>query len=100
MNVKYNPEAKFEIEVHELPFRRTERGRQLMARVYQPLGAGPFPVLLDLHGGRGTTRIASPTSRWRALAASGVLVALDRPDARARGALPRLGRTRTTACAG
>ena len=22
-----------------------------MARVYQPQGAGPFPVLLDLHGG-------------------------------------------------
>ena len=26
-------------------------GRVLMARVYQPKGTGPFPTVLDLHGG-------------------------------------------------
>ena len=74
--MNYNPEAKFEIEVHELPFRRTERGRQLMARVYQPLGAGPFPVLLDLHGGawNDKDRFANEPMA-RAISASGVLVA-------------------------
>src|SRR6185503_4027754 len=74
--MNYNPEAKFEIEVHELPFRRTERGRQLMARVYQPLGAGPFPALLDLHGGawNDKDRFANEPMA-RAIAASGVLVA-------------------------
>jgi acetyl esterase/lipase len=76
MKLHYDPKAKFDIEVHELPFRRTARGRQLMARVYQPLGAGPFPVLLDLHGGawNDKDRFANEPMA-RAVAASGVLVA-------------------------
>jgi acetyl esterase/lipase len=76
MKTAYDPHAKFDIEVHELPFRRTERGRQLMARVYQPLGDGPFPVLLDLHGGawNDKDRFANEPMA-RAVAASGVLVA-------------------------
>jgi hypothetical protein len=49
--VPYDPAAKFSRQITEMPFRRTEAGRQLMARVYQPEGAGPFAVLLDLHGG-------------------------------------------------
>jgi len=76
MTTPYDPKAKFDIEVHDLPFRRTARGRQLMARVYQPLGAGPFPVLLDLHGGawNDKDRFANEPMA-RAVAASGVLVA-------------------------
>jgi len=64
------------LEVFEVPFRRTARGRQLVARVYQPLGAGPFPALLDLHGGawNNKDRFANETMD-RAVAASGVLVA-------------------------
>src|SRR5882757_9647854 len=52
-NVKtaYNPAAKFEIKVREVEFRRNAAGRQLMARIYQLQGAGPFPTVLDLHGG-------------------------------------------------
>src|SRR5687768_2465640 len=77
--------ARYELEVHELPFRRNARGRQLMARVYQPLGPGPlgpgpsgpgpFPALLDLHGGawNAKDRFANETMD-RVLAASGVLV--------------------------
>ncbi|OLE85120.1 MAG: hypothetical protein AUF76_01670 [Acidobacteria bacterium 13_1_20CM_2_65_9] len=47
----------------------------LMARIYQPNGAGPFPTLLDLHGGawNGKDRHAEEPMD-RALAASGVLV--------------------------
>jgi acetyl esterase len=64
-----------DLEVHEVPFRRTARGRQLMARVYQPLGKGPFPALLDLHGGawNNKDRFANE-SMDRVVAASGVLV--------------------------
>ena len=101
MKIAYDPKAKFEIEVHELPFRRNERGRQLMARVYQPLGAGPFPVLLDLHGGawNAKDRFADEPMA-RALAASGVLVApIDLTLAPEAPTRPRC-RTRTTACAG
>jgi len=75
MRTAYDPKAKFPLEVHEVPFRRNVRGRQLMARVYQPLGAGPFPALLDLHGGawNNKDRFANETMD-RVIASSGVLV--------------------------
>ena len=46
-----------------------------MARVYQPKGPGPYPVLLDLHGGawNNKDRLANEPMA-RAVAASGVLV--------------------------
>jgi len=71
----YDPHAKFDLKVFEVEFRRTPKGRQLMARIYQPQGAGPFPTLLDLHGGawnRKDRRANEPMDR--AIASSGVLV--------------------------
>ena len=50
----YDTGAKFELTVSEVEYRRTAQGRSLMARIYQPLGTGPFPVVLDLHGGGWT----------------------------------------------
>lgn len=50
MTATYNPAAKFELKVWEVEFRKTPK-RTLMARIYQPQGTGPFPTLLDLHGG-------------------------------------------------
>ncbi len=75
MKATYDPAATFELKVSEVDFRRTAAGRQLMARVYQPQGPGPFPTLLDLHGGawRRKDRLAEEPMD-RALAASGVLV--------------------------
>lgn len=75
MKATYDPAATFELKVSEVEFRRTEKGRQLMARVYQPQGAGPFPTVLDLHGGawRRKDRLAEEPMD-RAIAASGVLV--------------------------
>jgi len=71
----YDPKAKFDIEVFEVPFRKTDKGRQLMARVYQPKGKGPFPALLDLHGGGWVRKDRTANEPMdRALAASGVLV--------------------------
>jgi len=71
----YNPAGGFELKISETEFRRTAAGRQLMARVYQPQGAGPFPTLLDLHGGawNNKDRFANEPMD-RAVAASGVLV--------------------------
>src|SRR6266571_2282982 len=71
----YDPEAKFELKVSEVEFRRNAAGRMLMARIYQPQGKGPFPTLLDLHGGAWNNkdrRAEEPMDR--AIAASGVLV--------------------------
>jgi acetyl esterase/lipase len=74
-NAAYNPRAKMEIEVSELPFRTTAKGRQLLARVYAPKGAGPFPSVLDLHGGAWTRKDRFANEPMdRAVAASGVLV--------------------------
>jgi acetyl esterase/lipase len=71
----YNPAAKFDLKVSEVEFRRNAAGRMLMARIYQPQGAGPFPTLLDLHGGAWNRkdRLAEEPMD-RAIAASGVLV--------------------------
>ena len=71
----YNPAAKFDLKVSEVEFRRNAGGRTLMARIYQPQGKGPFPTLLDLHGGAWNNkdrRAEEPMDR--AIAASGVLV--------------------------
>ena len=71
----YDPAAKFELTVTEVEFRRNKAGRMLMARIYRPAGAGPFPTILDLHGGawNAKDRMAEEPMD-RALAASGVLV--------------------------
>ena len=75
MKTSYDPAAKFELKVSEVDFLRTPGGRQLMARIYQPQGTGPFPTVLDLHGGawRRKDRFAEEPMD-RAIAASGVVV--------------------------
>lgn len=72
---RYDPAAKFPITVTDVEFRRNEAGRMLMARVYQPVGPGPFPTVLDLHGGawNGKDRHAEEPMD-RSLASSGLLV--------------------------
>jgi acetyl esterase/lipase len=71
----YDPAAKFEIKVSEVELRRNAKGRQLMARVYQPQGKGPFPTVLDLHGGAWNRKDRFAEEPMdRAIAASGVLV--------------------------
>ncbi len=71
----YNPAAKFEITVKEAEFRRNRCGRMLMARIYQPNGAGPFPTVLDLHGGAWNAKDRHAEEPMdRALASSGLLV--------------------------
>jgi acetyl esterase/lipase len=71
----YNPTAKFGVTVSEVEYRRTKAGRQLMARIYEPAGAGPFPTVLDLHGGAWNAKDRKAEEPMdRAIAESGVLV--------------------------
>src|SRR5947208_14794676 len=71
----YDPAASFDVVVSEVEFRRTTAGRQLMARVYQPKGRGPFPTVLDLHGGAWNAKDRHAEEPMdRAIASSGVLV--------------------------
>lgn len=71
----YDPRARFEISVSEVDLRQNAAGRMLKARIYQPKGAGPFPTVLDLHGGgwNRKDRLAEEPMD-RALAESGLLV--------------------------
>jgi len=48
----YDPNARFEVKVTDVPF--LNYGVQLFIRVYQPQGPGPFPALVDVHGGAWT----------------------------------------------
>jgi acetyl esterase/lipase len=73
--LQYDPAARFEITVSDVEFRRNASGRMLMARVYRPRGAGPFPTVLDLHGGAWNTKDRHAEEPMdRALAESGLLV--------------------------
>src|SRR5438034_1437783 len=71
----YDPSAKLDITVTEVPLRTNAAGRMLMARIYQPNGPGPFPTVLDLHGGAWNAKDRHAEEPMdRALAASGLLV--------------------------
>jgi acetyl esterase len=71
----YDPAANFELNVSEVEMRRNLAGRMLMARVYQPKGAGPFPTVLDLHGGAWNAKDRHAEEPMdRSLASSGLLV--------------------------
>ncbi|MEE3168266.1 MAG: alpha/beta hydrolase [Chloroflexota bacterium] len=69
--VAYDPAHKCEISVHE-----SEYQSGLAVRIYQPVGAGPFPGLVDVHGGVWTNGDRSANEVMdRALAESGMVVA-------------------------
>ena len=71
----YNPAQKFDVQIHELEY-RNDGNESWQVTIYQPEGIGPFPALLDVHGGawnRGD-RSADEVMN-RALAASGIVVA-------------------------
>jgi acetyl esterase/lipase len=71
----YDPSARFDVAVSEIELRQNSAGRMLMARIYQPKGAGPFPTVLDLHGGAWNRKDRFAEEPMdRALAASGLLV--------------------------
>jgi acetyl esterase len=66
--------ATHEIDVRDLEYRRAEDG-PLLARLYQPKGSGPFPALIDVHGGAwaaGDRLNNAPLDE--ALARSGIVV--------------------------
>ena len=74
MTLVYNPSNHYEIKVWDVEFRR-DPARTLMARIYQPQGEGPFPALLDLHGGAWNNQDRTANAPMdKRLAASGILV--------------------------
>ena len=78
MTTAYNPAARHEIKVRDVEFRRNPT-RTLMARIFQPQGAGLFPVMLDLHGGawNDKDRFANVPMAENVAASGVVVVAID-----------------------
>jgi acetyl esterase len=69
---------QFEVEIKDVEYQQ-QAGKAWLARVYRPVGAGPFPTLVDVHGGAWNNGDrTNDTQMNQALAASGVLtVAID-----------------------
>jgi acetyl esterase/lipase len=67
--------GKFEIEERDVEYQNLA-GKSWLARVYQPKGSGPFPTIVDVHGGawHNGDRAAN-AGIDRVLAANGILVA-------------------------
>jgi len=47
-------ERRPDIKIEDIPY-RTMGDRALLARIYRPAGAGPFPAVIDIHGGAWTS---------------------------------------------
>jgi acetyl esterase/lipase len=74
MSTTYNPAGNYQLKVWDVEFRKNSK-RQLMARIYQPQGQGPFPTLLDIHGGAWHDKDRLANERMcDAAAKSGMLV--------------------------
>jgi acetyl esterase len=70
----YDPTQSFEVEAVDVPYRQAGQ-QSWLARVYQPQGSGPFPALLEIHGGVWTDNdrvFDEPINKL--LAASGLVV--------------------------
>jgi acetyl esterase/lipase len=72
--LRYDPDATYEVKTTDIVYRR-EGDIDLIARIYQPQGEGPFPALLDIHGGAWAkqSHLNNEVSQQH-LAASGLLV--------------------------
>jgi acetyl esterase/lipase len=72
--LNYNPAQRYDVKTQDIAYRHDGR-QSWLALVYQPQGAGPFPALLDIHGGAWNNgdRTNNPALA-EGLAASGVVV--------------------------
>src|SRR5438874_1703700 len=76
-------EKRFEIEVRDLEYQRAD-GAPLLARLYRPIGSGPFPALIDVHGGAwasGDRLNNEPLARYRMVREKGNTRLLEAHDA-------------------
>ena len=67
--------TEYEIEERDVEYQR-QGGKPWLARIYQPKGAGPFPTIVDVHGGAWHNGDRTNNAGIdRSLAAKGILVA-------------------------
>ena len=73
--LSYDPSAHYEVKTFDVEYRR-DGDTVYLARIFQPQGDGPFPTLIDVHGGawaNGDRLMNEGTDL--ALAESGLLIA-------------------------
>jgi acetyl esterase len=70
-----NSHNEYDVDEHDVEYQRQD-GKSWMARVYRPKGTGPFPTIIDVHGGAWHNGDRNNNAGVdRALAAKGVVVA-------------------------
>ncbi|HKS89145.1 MAG TPA: alpha/beta hydrolase [Stellaceae bacterium] len=68
-------EARPAVRVEDVEYQR-QNGRALLARLYRPSGAGPYPAVVQVHGGAWVNKDRTDNDYIsKALAESGILVA-------------------------
>ncbi len=66
---------EFEVDVRDVEY-QNQSGKPWLARIYQPKGTGPFPTIVDVHGGAWHNGDRTNNAGIdRALAAKGIVVA-------------------------
>src|SRR5258707_15164235 len=66
-----DPHKMFDVESHDVEYRPG-----LLARIYQPKGTGPFPALIEIHGGAWNNGDRTQNADLaRGLAMNGLVVA-------------------------
>ena len=67
--------GKFEVDMRDVEY-QSLAGKPWLARIYQPKGSGPFPTIVDVHGGAWHNGDRTSNAGIdEALAAKGILVA-------------------------
>jgi acetyl esterase len=74
-SVRYDPSASYDFSKRDVEYRRVD-GEPLLATIWQPQGPGPFPALLNLHGGAWNSGDRSANPQFsEGLVRSGIVVA-------------------------
>ncbi len=73
--LRYDPHARYEVRSRDVEYRH-DGARSWLAHVWEPVGAGPFPALIEVHGGAWNNfdRLRDPMI-IEPLVASGLVVA-------------------------
>ncbi len=74
-NSALQPAASYDVRAFDVEYRHAGK-ESWLARIYQPQGDGPFPAILDVHGGVWNQGSRTNDARFdQALAADGIVVA-------------------------
>ena len=68
-------DARHDVRIEDVEYQR-QGGRPMLARLYRPRGTGPFPAVLQVHGGAWVNKDRTDNDFIaKALAATGIVVA-------------------------